>query len=55
VQRADLQATIPAIWDGPGGHAGVRSRRELVATAFRQRYLPRIKAGDPRSPTGYFE
>ena len=33
---------------------GVRSRRELVATVFRQRYLPRMKAGDPRSPSGYF-
>lgn len=33
---------------------GVRSRRELVATVFRQRYLPRMKAGDLQSPSGYF-
>jgi DNA-binding CsgD family transcriptional regulator len=33
---------------------GVRSRRELVATVFRQRYIPRMKAGDLPSPSGYF-
>jgi DNA-binding CsgD family transcriptional regulator len=33
---------------------GVRSRRELVATVLRQRYLPRAKAGHPPSPSGYF-
>jgi len=33
---------------------GVRSRRELVATVLKQRYLPRAKAGDPLGPSGYF-
>ena len=33
---------------------GVRSRRELVATVFRQRYMPKVKAGDRPSPSGYF-
>jgi DNA-binding CsgD family transcriptional regulator len=33
---------------------GVRSRRELVATVFRQRYLRRLQAGDALSPSGYF-
>ena len=33
---------------------GVRSRRELVATVFRQRYLRHMKAGDGLSPSGYF-
>jgi DNA-binding CsgD family transcriptional regulator len=33
---------------------GVRSRRELVATVFRQRYLRHMKTGDALSPSGYF-
>jgi DNA-binding CsgD family transcriptional regulator len=33
---------------------GVRSRRELVATVLRQHYLPRAKAGQRPSPSGYF-
>jgi DNA-binding CsgD family transcriptional regulator len=33
---------------------GVRSRRELVATVLRERYLPRAKAGHHPTPSGYF-
>lgn len=33
---------------------GVRSRRELVATVLRQQYLPRAKAGQRPSASGYF-
>jgi DNA-binding CsgD family transcriptional regulator len=45
-----VQDHLKSIFD----KTGVRSRRELVATIFRQRYLPRMKAGDQRSPSGYF-
>jgi DNA-binding CsgD family transcriptional regulator len=45
-----IQDHLKSIFD----KTGVRSRRELVATVLRQRYLPRMKAGDPRSPSGYF-
>jgi DNA-binding CsgD family transcriptional regulator len=45
-----VQDHLKSIFD----KTGVRSRRELVAMVLRQRYLPRIKAGDPRSPSGYF-
>ncbi len=33
---------------------GVRSRRELVATVFKQQYLRRAKKGDPIGPSGYY-
>lgn len=33
---------------------GVRSRRELIATVLRQRYLPWAKAGHHPAPSGYF-
>jgi DNA-binding CsgD family transcriptional regulator len=45
-----VQDHLKAIFD----KTGVRSRRELVATVFRQRYSPRMKAGDRPSSTGYF-
>lgn len=45
-----VQDHLKSIFD----KTGVRSRRDLVATVFRQRYLPRMKAGDPLSPTGHF-
>jgi DNA-binding CsgD family transcriptional regulator len=45
-----VQDHLKSIFD----KTGVRSRRELVATVFRQRYLRRMKAGDALSPSGYF-
>jgi hypothetical protein len=45
-----VQDHLKAIFD----KTGVRSRRELVATVFRQRYSPRMKAGDRPSSSGYF-
>lgn len=45
-----VQDHLKSIFD----KTGVRSRRELVATVLRQRYLPRTKAGDPLTPSGYF-
>ena len=34
---------------------GVRSRRELVATIFRDRYWPRVLAGDPVAADGWYK
>jgi DNA-binding CsgD family transcriptional regulator len=50
IGKHTVQDHLKSIFD----KTGVRSRRELVATVFRQRYLPRMKAGDPRSPSGFF-
>jgi DNA-binding NarL/FixJ family response regulator len=33
---------------------GVTSRRELVATILKEQYLPRMMAGQPRGPSGFF-
>ncbi len=45
-----VQDHLKSIFD----KTGVRSRRDLVATVFRQRYQPRMKRSDPLGPSGYF-
>jgi DNA-binding CsgD family transcriptional regulator len=50
IGKHTVQDHLKSIFD----KTGVRSRRDLVATVFRQRYLPRMKAGDPQGPSGFF-
>lgn len=50
VTQHTVQDHLKSIFD----KTGVRSRRELVATVLRQHYLPRAKAGQRPSPSGYF-
>jgi DNA-binding CsgD family transcriptional regulator len=45
-----VQDHLKAIFD----KAGVRSRRELVATILQEQYLPRAMSGRPVGPTGFF-
>jgi DNA-binding CsgD family transcriptional regulator len=45
-----IQDHLKSIFD----KTGVRSRRELVATVLRQKYLPRAKAGQRPGPSGHF-
>ncbi|HEY4894894.1 MAG TPA: helix-turn-helix transcriptional regulator [Solirubrobacteraceae bacterium] len=54
---ARLQITVNTVQDHLKPvfeKAGVRSRRELVATILRQQYLSRAKAGHPIGPDGGF-
>ena len=50
IAQDTVQDHLKSIFD----KTGVRSRRELVATVFRQRYLPQMKAANALSPSGYF-
>ena len=45
-----LQDHLKSIFD----KTGVRSRRELVATILQEQYRPRVAAGRPPGPAGFF-
>jgi DNA-binding CsgD family transcriptional regulator len=50
ITQHTVQDHLKSIFD----KTGVRTRRELVATVLRQRYLPRAKAGHLPGPSGHF-
>jgi DNA-binding CsgD family transcriptional regulator len=50
ITQHTVQDHLKSIFD----KTGVRSRRELVATVLRHRYLPRVHAGHLPGPSGYF-